>query len=169
MQGYQRCPQPSVQTVYMRTSTKKRYQSRPSRLIQVSSMNHSQQIRWLVQLASQAELVHKVRMIAALTFKGRTIAVRPNSVRTDPFHSRYARDPLRLSIHAETACLKAALKVLNLNDLERCTLYVARAKMVNGKFVPGLAKPCLGCQRAIASFSLAKVVYSLEGEGWEVL
>ena len=72
-------------------------------------------------------------------------------------------------LHAETDAIKNALKRIPESELEKASLYVCRVKYdSNGrgkKITWGLAKPCIGCQRAIATFGIRDVIYSNEGIG----
>lgn len=93
-----------------------------------------------------------------------------NSKRTDPFQARFAKNEHAIFLHAEVAAIKAALKVLTLEELRKSTLYVCRVKFDNEDRRPilGLSKPCVGCRRAIIEFQIPRVVYTVD-EGFEVV
>jgi deoxycytidylate deaminase len=55
-----------------------------------------------------------------------------------------------------------ALKVVDVGDLRKSTLYVARAKIQDTTPVCALSKPCSGCMKAIRFYGIKKVVYTLD-------
>jgi tRNA(Arg) A34 adenosine deaminase TadA len=61
---------------------------------------------------------------------------------------------------------------MDVDDLSKCEIYVARVKKekpFTKKYVLGLAKPCPGCERAIAEFGLKRVVYTCDDGKHEVM
>lgn len=127
-------------------------------------------ISMLFKVAETVEPVSAARIAAAVVYKNNVISIGVNAAKTDPFQKQYQKNPHSLYIHAEISAIKKALKVLSLDELSRATLYVARAKHKSSKktnkdMVYGLAKPCCGCQKAIAEFDLKKVVYTTNKHG----
>ena len=123
----------------------------------------------LFQLSTQIVTpVYRVRVLAALWFGNRCITVCSNSTRSHPFQKRYTDREQRIFLHAETAVLKSGVRLLGGDALEYCTIYIARAKVVDGRMAPGTAKPCGGCQRALAEFRIKKCFFTTE-KGLEVL
>lgn len=95
------------------------------------------------------------RMAAMIVNKrGQLISVGFNSRKSDPMAAKYGRHPEAVYPHAELAALKQALRFLEDDELANCTMYVARVKKDGS---PALAKPCEGCQRALAEFGMGNV------------
>ena len=80
-----------------------------------------------------------------------------NSKKSDPLAAKYGRHPDAVYPHAELAAIKAALWRTRGENLSGCTLYVARV-LKDG--TPALAKPCIGCQRAILEFGIGNVEWT---------
>jgi deoxycytidylate deaminase len=128
-------------------------------------------ITLLFELASKSERIAKARIAAALTIRKRVIAVGTNSLKTHPFQKKYSSNDDSICIHAENNVIMKALRVVSVEDLEKATIYVARAKKVGpgGKFIYGNAMPCAGCQKAIAAFGIKNVIYTTDEGKFECL
>ena len=108
------------------------------------------------------------RLAAALVYKNRIVSVGINQKRSHPFQAKYSKNEDAIYLHAETDTIRTALRHLSEKQLSKATLYVCRIKHADGPDTPliwGLSKPCVGCQRAIATFDIKGVVYSEEGKG----
>jgi len=108
------------------------------------------------------------RLAAALVYKNRIVSVGINQKRSHPFQAKYSKNEDAIYLHAETDTIRTALRHLSEKQLSKSTLYVCRIKHEDGSDTPliwGLSKPCVGCQRAIATFDIKGVVYSEEGKG----
>jgi len=102
------------------------------------------------------------RVGALLLLRNRIIAFGHNQAKTHPLQARYG-DSRWPFLHAETSAIRNALRQVSAADLSRATLLVARLKHHNGPKSPlkfGLAKPCVGCQAAIAAFSISRTLYT---------
>ena len=111
--------------------------------------------------------VTRARLCAAIVYKNRIVAYGFNSLKSHPFQSRYSRNSDSIYLHAETDCIYRAVRRLDVDDLKRATLYVARVKRVSPlttELVSGLAKPCTGCMRAIVQHQIRKVVFTLDSD-----
>lgn len=112
------------------------------------------------------------RLAAAIVYKGDIISIGVNKMKSHPFQLKYAKMPKSIFLHAETDAIKNALKRVDQDILSRSTLYISRVKYYDStkqSVMYGLAKPCAGCQRAIATFNIKNVCYSLNEEGYEFL
>lgn len=92
--------------------------------------------------------------------KGMVVSYGMNSRKSDPLAAKYGRHPDAIYPHAELAAIKSAVDYFRLDGLEElyeCTMYVARV-LKNGE--PALAKPCIGCQRAIQEFGITNVEWT---------
>ena len=135
-------------------------------------MNHQKILREVFDCSKTLAPVYGVRIACAIYKNNRFVSFGRNSIKSDPFHARFSKG-FKIYLHAETGAIKNAIKALgNVKDLENCTLYIARAKFVDSsrkKMIQGLAKPCEGCQRAIAEFGISEVVFTKDGEGFDIL
>jgi len=116
----------------------------------------------LFKLGLSSEKAANFRVASALTYKKNIISLGTNSMKTDPFQKRFGSCDLAICLHAEVAAIKNALKILPIEELKKCSLYILRVKQTkrNGDYVTGLSKPCAGCQRAIATFGIKHVFYT---------
>jgi deoxycytidylate deaminase len=116
---------------------------------------------------------HAEKMAAAIVYRNRIISVGINSMKSHPLAAKFSKNEHAIFLHAEVAAIKNALRELNVDEIARCDIYIARVKKekpFSNKYVWGLAAPCCGCQRAIAEFGLRKVVYTTNETGkYEVL
>ncbi len=110
------------------------------------------------------------RLASALFVKNQLVSYGVNQNKSHPFHSQFSEREGAIFLHAETDAIKNALKRINENELSKATLYVCRVKFDSGnkkfrKITWGISKPCVGCQRAIATFGIQNVFFSEEGIG----
>lgn len=104
------------------------------------------------------ECGHLPRMAAVLTDKyGTVIGLGENRLKTHPLQAKFSRRPGSIYLHAEIDAIVDALKRCRLDDIEEGWLYVAR---VFKDGTPALARPCLGCQRAIMHFGIQHVEWT---------
>lgn len=104
---------------------------------------------------AEANQIEKLpRMSAVITKRNKIMSVGVNSHKTHPLQKRFARNPQSLHLHAEIAALKNALRKFSLEELSGATIYVARV-LKDGS--PALAKPCLGCEKALMEFGIKHV------------
>lgn len=115
----------------------------------------------LVRVAEDLSPVKSARIAAAIVYRGEIISIGYNSLKSDPFQARYSKNEHAIYLHAEISAIKKALKVLPADKLKKCELHIVRRKLQNGVFVEGTAKPCVGCQRAIETYGINKVYYTL--------
>ncbi len=123
----------------------------------------------LADLAEDSPPCGKARLAAAIVLQNKIISYGFNSYKTDPFQKRFAKNDDAICKHAEVDAIKNALRRISVDDLCNATLYIARVKYDqfkrNRSF--GLAKPCVGCQSAIDTFEIGRVVYTCEGTDYE--
>lgn len=120
----------------------------------------------LLPICEAVEPVARSRHAAAIVYKKKIVAYGINRLKTHPFHQQFSKNEDSIFLHAETDAIKNALKKISQNDLKKCSLYVMRLDL-NDKHA--LSKPCIGCQKAIATFDIKNVLYSLNGGGFEFL
>lgn len=125
---------------------------------------HDRILSHLSKVAWDLADTQRAKLCAAIVLKNEIISLGVNRLKTDPFQKRFGKTPYSIYLHAEIAAIKNAIKRLNAGDLSKATLYVARVKSVKDSVVYGLAKPCSGCQRAIAEFGIKQVIFTNEEE-----
>ena len=123
---------------------------------------------------ASTDKVSGARIGAIITIKNRVIAYGTNQKKTHPFQALHGKNANAIYLHAEIDAIKNALREIDIDDFRRATLYVARLKNSTSDprspLIYGLAKPCKhGCAQAIVKFGLKRAVYSLDGEGFEIL
>lgn len=129
-------------------------------------------IDMLSKVAVAVEPVANARLAAALVYKNEIVSFGINKKKTHPFQAKYGKNKDSIFLHAENDCIKNALRVITVDQLTKCTLYICRVKFSNNidrKFVYGMAKPCPGCARAIAAFDIRNVIYSTDNNSIEKL
>ena len=105
----------------------------------------------------------RTRIVSGIWYRNQLISIGFNSMKTDPFQATFASNYEAICIHAEMHALKKALKKLSVEELKKADIYVARAKKISDQdhtFVKGLAKPCIGCMKAIVLFEFRNVYYT---------
>jgi len=119
--------------------------------------------------AASSERVAAARVSAVLVLKNRIIAFGTNKRKSHPFQATYGKNSDSIYLHAETDCIKNALKQVKMNDLRKATMYVARAKKATSKpnapDMWGMSKSCIGCRRAIVEYAIKRVVYTTDDFG----
>jgi len=105
------------------------------------------------------------KFAAAIVSRNRIVSIGMNSMKSHPLQAKYGKNPHAIFLHAEIAAIKNALREVEVDDLSKCDIYITRVKKekpFTNKFVWGLAKPCIGCERAIAEFGLKRVIYTCD-------
>lgn len=136
------------------------------------SNRHTKYVNLLAKMAIAVEPVAQARIAAALVYKNDIVSFGICQNKTHPFQAHFGKNKQSIFLHAETDCIKNALRIIDVNDLNKCTLYICRVKFEDhkkNKFLFGLAKPCSGCFRAIVNFNISNVYYTLDNEGFEKL
>jgi pyrimidine deaminase RibD-like protein len=112
-------------------------------------------------IAESTPIFAQARVGAVIAIKSKIIAVGFNGSKKHPFATRYQRHEKAIYPHAEIMVIHGASKKMSISDFRKTTLYVGRIKCnIDGKDVPGMSKPCSGCDAAIKAFNVGKVIYS---------
>lgn len=125
-------------------------------------MKHNSIIKLLGRIAEDVSPIKTARIAAAIVYKGEIISIGTNSYKSDPLQAKYSKNEHAIYLHAEVSAIKKALKRINKDDLSKCSMYIVRRKLHDGMMCDGLAKPCVGCQRAIDTYNIQKVFYTLD-------
>lgn len=110
----------------------------------------------LFDAAQTADLIQSSRHASAIVYKKQVLAVGINSRKTHPLSCRF-NGPDKPCLHSE---LDAIIQVINQHGpeiLKRCSLWNLRITK-GGKI--GSSKPCVGCERAIKAFGIARVYWT---------
>lgn len=123
----------------------------------------------LERLANDIPRAGRAQIAACIVHKNSIVSYGFNQMKSHPFQARFGRNSDSIYLHAETDAIKNAIRVMPVTDLSRSTLYVFRVKKPYPRAkhnVPGMSKPCIGCARAISTFGIRRVVWSLDGGGF---
>jgi len=132
------------------------------------SKNHLYYLNTLEKLAISSEGAANAKLAACIVSKNQVVSFGFNRLKSHPFQKRFGKNSDAIFLHAETDAILNALKSVDVDDLRKSTLYVCRVKKINKKFCWGLAKPCEGCTRAIATFNIRNVIYT-DDDGFKTL
>jgi len=125
-------------------------------------MNLDKTTSLLLKIAEDIpEPVRNYRLASAIIYKKQIVGLGVNRYKTDPFQSKYMRNPYSIFVHAEIAAIKNALKRIKVLDFRRSSLVVVRVKRNEGntQFIPALSKPCVGCMSCIYEFGIREVFF----------
>jgi deoxycytidylate deaminase len=135
-------------------------------------MTESEIMHILARVAEASEPFAQARVAAALIYKNEILAIGTNKNKTHPFQKRFSPNEDAIFIHAENDAIYNALRKYDTETVAKSKLYISRMKWVNSSkllFIQGLAKPCAGCSRAIATFNIKHVCYTIEEKGYDYL
>ena len=105
---------------------------------------------------------------AGIVYRGNLIATGVNSYKTHPMMVQWGQNEDSICLHAEIDAIKNALRLITPSQLSRCDMYIVRVKRpytTAQTWVHGLAKPCVGCMRALLNFGLEKVYFTTNCHG----
>lgn len=111
----------------------------------------------LYGVAESTDRVANARLAAGVMYKGDVVSIGTNQHKTHPFQAQFAKHVEAIYLHAETDAIKKALRLLHVDELSKCTMIICRIKQ-DGSY--GLARPCDGCMKAIATFGIKEVMYT---------
>lgn len=123
----------------------------------------------LEKIAVDVVPVASARIAAAVVKKNEIISFGTNSLKSHPFQLKYAKNKQSIYWHAENRATYQAINRIGREELKNCSLYVFRIKYddtAKGKWIPGLAKPCPGCEECINEHQFKKLYYSLDNKGY---
>jgi tRNA(Arg) A34 adenosine deaminase TadA len=121
----------------------------------------------LALLAADSEPHAGQRVAACIVYNNRIVSFGFNTKKSDPFAVKFQKNPQAIYLHAETAAIKRALRVVPVEKLKHSTLYVCRVSNKDDSWA--LAKPCIGCHKAIVEFGIQMMVYTVEHGKYEIV
>lgn len=121
----------------------------------------------LCKMAVDVQPVANARIASAIVLKNNIISFGINQRKTHPFQARFGRNSESIYMHAEISAIHNALKRIDVSEISKSTLYIARMKKrkfseKTFNWVTGNVCPCEGCMRAIVEFGIKRVVYTGE-------
>ncbi len=112
-------------------------------------------------LAFKRSCSHRKVIAIIYDSSGQQIAVGYNQYKSHPLQKQYADHPDKIYLHAEIDAIANSIRsyrgINGLKLLNDSTMFIFR---FNKDMTLGLAKPCLGCQRAIRAFDIKTVIWS---------
>lgn len=106
----------------------------------------------------------RYKLAAGIVYKKHLIATGVNSYKSHPLMTQFGKNDSAIYIHAEVDAIKNALRLIDMDQIGKCDLYVLRVKRSGDKktspWTRALSCPCEGCQRAIVHFGLRNVYYT---------
>lgn len=109
----------------------------------------------LCVLARDIEGAGNQRLASFILDKNKVISYGFNQYKTHPLQAKYGEDRFKIHQHAEINAIVNAVR--NREITQNKTLVVVRV-LKNGQ--KALAKPCMGCMRAIKDYGFKKVIYT---------
>lgn len=120
----------------------------------------------LAQDVDTSDVSHAARVAAAVVLKGRIISWGVNERKSHPFQQQFSKNEHAVYWHAETRAIWNALKRIDESKMSACDVYVARACLSDRmEWCWGLARPCMGCSKAILTHGFRRVFYTLDKTG----
>lgn len=110
---------------------------------------------------------NSISRFAAVMSDGTTEIVGWNSYKTHPLQARFASNSESIHCHAEITAIKNTIQFLSrrrglsyrdVTDLSEWSMAVARV-LKNGD--SALAQPCVGCQRALSTFGVKDIQWTI--------
>ena len=90
-------------------------------------------------------------------------------MKSHPFQAQFSKNEEAIYWHAETNAVYNALRVCDVDDLKRMTLYVARTRHPEdggrNQWIWGNSRPCEGCMSCLDKFKIKQTIYTLDGTG----
>jgi deoxycytidylate deaminase len=108
------------------------------------------------------------RVAASLIYRNQVISWGINEHKSHPFQAQFRKHEEAIYWHAETRAIHNALRRVDREVLGASTLMICRARYTDDRATSwqwGLARPCAGCQRAIAKYGIPTVIHSLDRTG----
>ena len=104
----------------------------------------------------------RYKMSAGIVYRRHLVATGVNSYKTHPLMQSPGYHREQIYMHAEVDAIRNALRLVSQDQLTKSAIYIVRVKQKReGKgYQFGLAKPCRGCTRMIASFGIDSVWWS---------
>ena len=134
---------------------------------------HNRYIEELNIIAADLEGIRSSRHAAFVVWKNRIYAVGVNGYKSHPVMAQYqVKHEDQIYLHAEIDAMIKAQKRLNQDQMQKATVYVSRVvypKPFSKLAIQKNSKPCEVCMNYMLDMGIKKVIYSIDGEGYEIL
>lgn len=108
----------------------------------------------------------RYKMAAGIVYRRHLVSTGVNSYKTHPLMLSPGYHREQIFMHAEVDAIRNALRLISQDQLAKSAIYIVRVKrtadLSGWQF--GMAKPCQGCCRMIASFGISSVWWSKNTE-----
>jgi deoxycytidylate deaminase len=128
---------------------------------------HIPNLLYRYALANQP--VANARVVAAICHRKELLALGCNRYKTHPLQARYGRNAESIYLHAEIDAIsrwERERRDYREDRARQLSIYILRIKRNSpkGNFILGMAKPCVGCMKAIVAFNILNICYSTDVE-----
>jgi deoxycytidylate deaminase len=134
---------------------------------------HERVLSNLAVIAADIAPVGSARVAACILHRNSVISYGVCSNKSNPFQKRFSKNDQSIFLHAEVDAIRNAIKkTKEIDFLKNSILYVCRVKRPKSnskEFIQGLACPCEGCKKAIATFNIREIIYSNNESGYDYL
>ena len=140
-------------------------------MIENVNPKHEKVFNVLSYLARDVKDFGSSRQAAAIVYKNDIIGFGINQRKSHPFQAKYGKNRFSIYLHAEISAIRNSLKLFDIDDLKKSSLYVCRVKYSSEwkkELIYANSCPCEGCMRAICDFGIKNVYYTIE-YGYEKL
>ena len=121
---------------------------------------NTKNLNYLVKRLNKRKVYPANHRVGALLVKnGKEKHIGFNQCKSHTFQSLYSKNKMSIFLHAETDAIKNAIKHTKKNNFKGYILYIARVKKNNDL---AMARPCVGCLKAITIFEIDEVYYTNE-------
>lgn len=104
----------------------------------------------------------RVKVVAAIVYKRKIVSIGFNQDKTHPMATKFQKNPLSNTLHAEVDAINKAKKILSKDQFDQSTIIIVRIKMnIKREEILGLSKPCKGCSECIDAHNIRKVIYTI--------
>jgi deoxycytidylate deaminase len=113
-----------------------------------------------LRLAEEVMPVAHAKVAAIIVYKNTIISFGINQRKSHPIQKEFSKNEEKISLHAEMSAIINARRYLTVDQMAKSSLYIARAKHPDHNrnvWIPGLAKPCVVCQRAIEVYGIKDI------------
>lgn len=108
----------------------------------------------------------RYKMSAGIVYRRHLVSTGVNSYKTHPLMQSPGYHSEQIYMHAEVDAIRNALRLISQEQLAKSSIYIVRVKKMRDLtgYQYGMARPCKGCTRMIASFGIDSAWWSLDCE-----
>lgn len=108
----------------------------------------------------------RYKMAAGIVYRRHLVSTGVNSYKTHPLMQSPGYHSEQIYMHAEVDAIRNSLRLISQDQLAKSSIYIVRVKKTRdlSGYQYGMARPCKGCTRMIASFGIDSVWWSHDHE-----